>query len=183
MNFPRIGFSIFAIALLSASQAKAASFNYEFMNVNGAVPGTVKGTITLPDGDGTFPASAVTITSYPASLGLGATPISISNLVKNIFVVSAGDIIDSDFLGEINAKTGLAFFDSVACGGGATFLDKFDAADCGSSGVLDTNSLTLSFSPAAANVPGPLPLLGVAAAFAHSRRLRTRQRAGSLAWA
>ncbi len=84
MNFPRIGFSIFAIALLSASQAKAASFNYEFMNVNGAVPGTVKGTITLPDGDGNFPASAVTITTYPASLGLGAAPISISTFVKNI---------------------------------------------------------------------------------------------------
>jgi hypothetical protein len=171
------------------------------MNEDGAVPGTVQGTITLPDGDGNLSASAVTITSYPASLGLGATPISIpaSNIFNSIFNVSAGNIINFDFLGLISGQnTALAFTKTWRgkCAPGMTFLDNFNAADCGISGVRDTDSSTLSFSPApanipgplplppggaaAANVPGPLPLLGVAAAFAHSRRLRTRQRAGSL---
>jgi hypothetical protein len=172
-------FSFFATALLSASQAKAALFNYEFINVNGAVSGTVKGGITLPDGDGTFAASLVTIDSYPASLGLGATPISILavDTTINSFTVGGGQILFSEFFGFINADTVLALSEPVFCN--ATFLDAFNAANCGETGVLDSASSTLSFSPAAASVPGPLPLLGAAAAFAHSRRMRARLRDGS----
>jgi len=175
-------FSFFAASLLSASQAKAALFNYEFINVNGAVSGTVKGGITLPDGDGTFSASLVAIDSYPASLGLGATPISISAVgaLRNLFSIGGGQILSSDFFGLINNSTALALNDTSICGvPGVSFLDLFDAADCGVTGVLDSASSTLSFSPAAASVPGPLPLLGAAAAFAHSRRLRARLRDGS----
>lgn len=179
-------YSFFAAALLSASQAKAALFNYEFINVNGAVSGTVKGGIILPDGDGTFSASLVTIDSYPASLGLGPTPITLLPLdplnpsYKNSFTVGGGQILSSDFFGLINYSTALALNDTSICGvPGVSFLDLFDAADCGVTGVLDSASSTLSFSPAAASVPGPLPLLGAAAAFAYSRRLRARLRDGS----
>ncbi len=176
-------FSFFAAALLSASQAKAALFNYEFINVNGAVSGTVKGGITLPDGDGTFAASLVTIDSYPALLGLGATPITFDGLVfpiiSNSFTVGGGQILSSDFFGLINANTALALNGQSICGSGVTFLDVLNASDCGVTGVLDSANSTLSFSPGAASVPGPLPLLGAAAAFAHSRRLRARLRDGS----
>ncbi|QPN62238.1 hypothetical protein [Synechococcus sp. CBW1004] len=176
--------SFFVASLLSATQAKAALFNYEFMNVDGAVPGTVKGSITLPDGDGTFAASLVTIDSYPAALGLGPTPISISpsDMLSSSFTVGGGQILSSDFFGLINQFTALALNDTSVCGTGVpgvSFLDLFDAIDCGVTGVLDSASSTLSFSPAAASVPGPLPLLGAAAAFAHSRRLRARLRDGS----
>lgn len=173
-------FSFFAAALLSASQAKAALFNYEFINVNGAVSGTVKGGITLPDGDGTFAASLVTIDSYPALLGLGATPIALNGLIiSNSFTVGGGQILSSDFFGLINDFTALALNGQSDCGSGVTFLDALNASDCGVTGVLDSASSTLSFSPGAASVPGPLPLLGAAAAFAHSRRLRARLRDGS----
>jgi hypothetical protein len=176
-------FSFFAAALLSASQAKAALFNYEFINVNGPVSGTVKGGITLPDGDGTFAASLVTIDSYPASLGLGATPITlllgVDTTFTNSFTVGGGQILSSDFFSLINDSTALALNDTFVCAPGVSFLDLFNASDCGATGVLDSASSTLSFSPAAASVPGPLPLLGAAAAFAHSRRLRARLRDGS----
>lgn len=174
-------FCFFTTALLSASQAKAALFNYEFTNVNGPVSGTVKGRITLPDGDGTFSASKVTVDSYPALLGLGATPISvsaISTMFGNLFTVAGGQIVSSDYFGLITPQTALSLSDTVICGG-VTFLDELEAGDCGASGVLDAASSTLSFSPAAASAPGPLPLLGAAAAFAHSRRLRARLRDGS----
>lgn len=174
-------FSFFAAALLSASQAKAALFNYEFTNVNGAVPGTVKGRITLPDGDGTFGASLVTIDSYPASLGLGATPITVNGfIISNSFTVSGGQIFSSDYFRMINDTTALVLNNTQpVCTLGSTFLDLNNAGPCGASGVLDSASSTLSFSPGAASVPGPLPLLGAAAAFAHSRRLRARLRDGS----
>ena len=174
--------SCFAIALLSATQAKAALFNYEFVNVDGAVPGAVKGSITLPDGDGTFAASLVTIDSYPAALGLGPAPISISpvDMLSSSFTVGGGQILSSGFFGLINSNTALVLNDNTgSCGAGSSFLDLFNAGDCGFSGVLDSASSTLSFSPAAASVPGPLPLLGAAAAFAHSRRLRARLRDAS----
>ena len=168
-------------SLLSASQAKAAIFNYQFINVNGAVPGTVNGTVTLPDGDGSFASSLVTIDSYPAALNLGATPISILPIdsLTNLFTVTGGEIVNSDYSGLINGSTALSLKSLGFCSDNISFLDSFNAQDCGDSGVLDTASSTLTFFPATADVPGPLPLFGAAAAFAHSRRLRARLRAGS----
>lgn len=174
-------FPFFAAALLSVSQAKATLFNYESMNVEGAVSGTVQGGITLPDGDGIFAASLVTIDSYPASLGLDPTPISIvtGDAPSNSLTVGGGQILSSDFLGLVNGGTALALNSGPFCNVDSSFLDALDAIDCGDTGVQDLGSSTLSLSPAAASVPGPLPLLGAAAAFAHSRRLRGRLRDGS----
>jgi hypothetical protein len=49
--------------------ANAATLTFSFMNEEGPVAGTVEGEIELPDEDGTFAATAVTITSAPAALG------------------------------------------------------------------------------------------------------------------
>ena len=43
----------------------------------------------------------------------------------------------------------------------------------------DSIEVRVGTAPQPSSVPGPLPLLGAAAAFAHSRRLRARVRAGS----
>ena len=88
------------IIIGSANQAHAASFNFSFSNVNGAVSGTVEGLITLPDGDGSFAASQVDILAYPAALGLGPAPINAmaAGTYDNLFTVSGGQITSSDFL-------------------------------------------------------------------------------------
>jgi hypothetical protein len=174
----KLAFS-FAAALLSTNQAEAAMFSYQFSNVNGSTSGTVNGSISLPDGDGTFAAPTVTVDSYPASLNLGATPITILSPATfgNSFQVIGGQIVSFDYTGLINEFTALALNGSVC--GSTTFLDLLNAVDCGYSGVLDSASTTLSFSPVAPTVPGPLPLLGTAAAFACGRRLRTRARGAS----
>ena len=174
----KLAFS-FAAALLSTNQAEAAIFSYQFSNVNGSTSGTVNGSISLPDGDGTFAAPTVTVDSYPAALNLGATPITILSpaAIDNSFQVIGGQIVLFDYFGLINDDTALAFNGSTCSS--TTFLDVLNAQDCGVSGVLDSASTTLSFSPVAPTVPGPLPLLGTAAAFACSRRLRTRARGAS----
>jgi hypothetical protein len=71
--------------------------------VNGAVNGTVSGTIVLPNGNGTngtFAASSVTIDAYPAALNLGPPPIvSFSaGIIFNTFMVSGGDITSGELL-------------------------------------------------------------------------------------
>ncbi|MGK7947173.1 MAG: PEP-CTERM sorting domain-containing protein, partial [Microcystaceae cyanobacterium] len=65
--------TVLAVATLSmgamAQSAQAATFNFSFSNEDGSVPGTVEGTIELPDGDGTFAASSIFVNSAPAALG------------------------------------------------------------------------------------------------------------------
>lgn len=46
--------------------------------------------------------------------------------------------------------------------------------------TIGTDSIEVRIGGGGAAVPGPLPLLGAAAAFAHSRRLRARLRAGTV---
>jgi len=48
-------------------------------------------------------------------------------------------------------------------------------------GTGDTITAVIGAPPATADVPGPLPLFGAAAAFAHSRRLRRRVNQGRIA--
>ena len=52
-----------AALLLLAAPVQAATFTFDFSNVNGAVSGEVSGTIVLPDGNGTFAATSVMIDS------------------------------------------------------------------------------------------------------------------------
>jgi hypothetical protein len=60
--------SSIAITPGTTTPAKSAPFNDQFFHADGAVNGTVQRLITLPDGDGTFAASALSFTSFsPAS--------------------------------------------------------------------------------------------------------------------
>ena len=61
--------AVAALLLMAAGRVSAFStYTFTFSNVDGAVAGTVTGTIKLPDGDGTFPAVGVEIESAPGSL-------------------------------------------------------------------------------------------------------------------
>jgi hypothetical protein len=157
-----------AISTLAQS-ASAATFNFSFSNVNGSVAGTVQGTITLPDGNGTFAASAVTVTSAPAALGY-TTPLplnlAIGNLAQNTFTVVGGQINAglSNFFyvfpGNSNAiglRADSAIFGSS--NGLVTFFDSASGGFLGSPGVLNSNNSTLTFTSTA--VPEPATVLGL----------------------
>ncbi|WP_414552696.1 hypothetical protein [Anabaena sp. CCY 0017] len=115
------------IALGFAGTAQAAIFNFSFSNENGAVNGDVKGTIELADGDGTFAATSVMITSLPGGLGLTAPVNALSSgSLENVFSVVGGQInlAGTGFFGLINGNTALSLNASFA--GGSTFLDALN---------------------------------------------------------
>ena len=150
-------------ATLIASGAQAATYGFSFSNEDGAVPGTVSGTVELPDGDGVLAAVAVTILALPEVLGLGSGPIdaALGNIIENEFRVEGGVIVDAVFLSLLNSQTALAF--STSLDSGSTFLDRLYGEDLGASGVRDADSSTLSFAAlAAVPLPAGMPLLGLA---------------------
>ena len=146
-----------------APVASAATFNFSFSNVGGPVSGTVQGTLTLPDGDGTnLAATSVIVTSAPAALGYTLPFDVLANFsgVGNSFTVSGGVITASSFAAQNNNADTLAlnFLPGIlgsafsVQGGGGNIL----------SGVLDVNSTTLTYSPAApTTVPEPATVLGL----------------------
>lgn len=86
---------------VTALGAQAATFDFFFADGNNPASGlTVSGTITLPNGDGTFAATDVTITSAPPVAGV-TYPYSF-NLVTdanlNSFTVAAGAITSATFI-------------------------------------------------------------------------------------
>ena len=144
-----------------AQSASAATFNFSFSNVTGPVNGTVQGTLTLPDGDGTNAATSVIVTSAPAALGY-TLPFNVlanfPNVVSNAVTVSGGVITASSFLAQINADSfSLNYFPSIL----GSLFSVLGAGDI-FSGVFDINSTTLTYSPAApTTVPEPATVLGL----------------------
>jgi hypothetical protein len=146
-----------------APVASAAIFNFSFSNVTGPVNGTVQGTLTLPNGDGTFSASAATITSAPAALGY-TTPLPLDfgsgTLFENTFTVVAG---------QINATASNFFYifpsfdNAIALNGtdfganGSSFFDASSGGFLGDTGVRDPGNSTLTYS----RVPEPATVLGL----------------------
>ena len=144
------------LALLVALPAHAATYSYSFLNEDGAIAGTVAGTIVLPDGDGTFGATSVFVTTAPAGLGYDPTGFNFAtDTFNNTFTVAAGAVVASDFFGRFNPGTALSIGSTF--GGGSTFLDAFNAVDFGASGLLDSDSSTLTY--AAVPLPAGMPLL------------------------
>ena len=98
-----LGASFLAAATIvgSAHVAQAATFNFSFSNVDGPVSGTVQGTIGLPDGNGTFAATLVIVTSAPAALGY-TFPYNVladlTSIFANSFTLSGGAIIANNGL-------------------------------------------------------------------------------------
>ena len=146
-----------------APVASAATFNFSFGNVTGPVSGTVQGTLTLPDGDGTnLAATSLIVTSAPSALGY-TLPFNVlanlTNLLSNSFTVSGGVIAASSFMAQHsnNDSLGLNFVPGTF---GSLFSVQGGANIFG--GVLDVNSTTLTYSPAApTTVPEPATVLGL----------------------
>lgn len=152
-------------ALLSAvlasglvGQAYATTtYQFSFSNVEGegATAGTVIGLIDLPDGDGTFAATALTVTSAPPALGY-TLPLDVFTAMPtnyaNSFTVSGGLITASSF-GRQNA-TDYFTLEFLAFGS----LLNVAGTSIPEGGVRDGSSSTLVF----AVVPEPSALvLGV----------------------
>ena len=147
-----------------APVASAATFNFSFGNVGGPVSGTVQGTLTLPDGDGTnLAATSVIVTSAPAALGYTVPFDVLANFTAvfgNSFTVSGGVITASSFAAQninntdtlaLNLSPGI-FGSLFSLQGGANIF----------TGVVDLNSTTLTYSPAApTTVPEPATVLGL----------------------
>jgi hypothetical protein len=123
-------------------------FNFSFNNVEGQVDGTVSGTLELPNGNGIFAAKSVKINSAPAALGY-TQPVDVlsyfPNVISNSFTVSNGTITASSF-GVQDLGTAAITLNFLP-GSYGTLLSKVGADDV-FSGVVDTNSTTLTYSPA-----------------------------------
>lgn len=152
-----------AVAVVgSAQSANAATFSFSFNNQDGPVAGTVAGTITLPDGDGTFAATALTIDSAPAALGY-TTPINalLGNIGFNTFTVTGGSIVaaTSQFANSAVGGNILSAFSLNLPPNGSSTLRPIGSGSS-SDGVLDQDSSTLVYS-AAASTPEPSTIVGL----------------------
>ncbi|ACK67181.1 hypothetical protein PCC8801_3204 [Rippkaea orientalis PCC 8801] len=149
--------------------ANAATFGFSFSNVNGPVGGTVEGTIELGDGDGTFAATSVIVTSAPAALGY-TEPFDIlanfTTVLSNTFTVTGGMINSaaSSFAACSNGCTSPASGLLLNFPGVGTALSIQNTIFV-TNGVLDSFNSTLSYSSTGA-VPEPLTMLGAGAAVA-----------------
>ena len=163
-----------ALFALAGAAAQAATFTFSFDNEDGAVAGTVSGTIVLPDGDGTFAATSVSIDAFPSGLGIGAAPVDAlrSGFIENTFTVVSGAISDALFFGLINGGTALSLDADFASG--SSFLDASYAGNFGATGVRDADSSTLRFSAVGAAIPLPASLPLVLAGLGGLALLRRR---------
>jgi hypothetical protein len=159
-----IAIALATVATSSLSQvASAATFNFSFSNVSGPVSGAVQGTIILPDGDGTFAASAVTVTSAPTSLGY-TIPLPLdfgSGLLKQNSFTVAGGQIDAALSNFFYLFFNKAFaLNSTSPSVGGSFFDAASGGFLGDTGVQDSGNLTLTYT-GTATTPEPTAVLGL----------------------
>ena len=130
----------------------------------------ITGPTTL--GAGIFPTSALA----SSDSGIGSALIYNNNEVQFFFIDStyvSGDTINSSstFTGITLASLGMPNSGTL---GTWTLYDPGDSSYIG-----DTISVQVNASASPASVPGPLPILGLAAAFGFSRKLRKRIKASN----
>ncbi len=139
------------IVLNSANIANAfTAYNFSLSNEDGPVSGIVEGAVFLPDGDGTFPASDVIITSAPVSLGYTTFPFNAltGNIFGNSFTVDDGVIDASKSFFESQFFNNALFGLNTPFSGGASYLTDINNPDFETinTGILDSDSSTLTYS-------------------------------------
>ena len=192
----------FPIALLAASACTVinagdadALLVFEFiqqgsdvvLNVSGSLtglpsgtPGSNSGTAIVGPGLAIISTGNITGTGYtisgPSNFGTGVTSMTYSgdsfNFSKSINKLT----LDNAYV-QGSAITGSGLFTTNTLAG----LGLSATSGLLGTWTIGTDSIQVWAGPVPqpSSVPGPLPLLGAAAAFSHSRRLRARVRAGS----
>lgn len=98
--------TLFALSGIQSASAAVYYFSFDSTVVSNmtTINGPVRGSITLPDGDGTFLPTVVLITEHPAGLNgtinAGLTPTTWSTRVGAGFTVSGGQIVAAQWLAE-----------------------------------------------------------------------------------
>lgn len=159
--------AVAGVALCAATGLASASavFSFTFNNEDGSVAGSVSGTVELPDGDGTFAALNLIITSAPAALAQ-AVPVDLADFAQideNTFTVVGGavNVAASHFFGIFPGFNSAFALNGTAFGaGGRSFLDQQPVAFLGEPGTLDRDSSSLRFA-AVVPAPGSLAVLGL----------------------
>jgi hypothetical protein len=141
------------------------------------IEGATINTIFRPNWFGANPPASLQIGNYTGS-GVG---LSTSGDAVNIY--NATGVLQANVAFGVSPAGPFATFDNAALLNNATistlsaagvngaFIAVNSSSEIGSPGTIG--------SPTTPAVPGPLPLLGIGAAFAYSRRLRARLRSGS----
>jgi hypothetical protein len=149
-----LGFS--TASLVAPQAASALNFTFSFGGVTGLITGLVEGSNSC---DGSV--CIVSVEKVGAAIGTPTGPYAGNGLFQ---VQTSGG----------TPSIVLANWDGISGNGSLEFF-------FGSRGRLSTNSEPFlndegdaTFTPAPSAVPGPLPLLGAAAAFGFSRKLRKR---------
>ena len=167
ISFAGVSAAAIALAVLCPSPARALTFNWTFIDQNTSDP--VSGTIDLPgSANGRYSTGVTaTVTKVPVSWGaqsygmfsyLGGSGI---NLVSGAIDQSGSDLIVLDN----GSNTSLQFSDQLSFGTPARLSDLFSQPS------LNADSSNVAAFTA---VPAPLPLLGLGAATAFSRKLKQR---------
>lgn len=149
------------LASVGSAPASAVQFNFSFSNVQGGTAGTVQGIITLPNGDGTFAATGITVNSAPAALGY-TTPYNVltnmPSVIINSFTVVGGAINPSS--SSFGAQNSTEAFTLNYSSFGSLLSIKGSAS--ATSGVWDTSNTTLTYpSASGTGVPEPSDILGL----------------------
>lgn len=150
------GFSYAALSLAvvslfsSASVVNAATFSFSFSDENlsaAGVPGTVEGTIELPDGDGIFAATSVVVISSPTEVSPPNGTDFFANAQLNSFEVIEGEIVNSN----INFSSSTNNFILSFFGSSFATLTNQSTAD-----IVQSNIDSVNFTPVAVTTPEPI---------------------------
>jgi hypothetical protein len=148
----------------------AVDFGGGGWSLDSGAPTSIFGASSLVVGNSTINTTTGTpITAQTNSLSIIGS--SASQTILDLFTGVAGDTIDTTFSWNIALNL-------LNTGGAKTTNFNFSPTGTGVtssfSALFEDLVLTYEYEPVAAAVPGPLPLLGSATAFAFSRRLRRR---------
>jgi hypothetical protein len=172
-------FGLAGFNLLLVNPSQAVTFDFSFSSgIEGPFDGTVAGKVVLPDGDGTFSATAITINSAPPGLGF-SFPLNLDflngdySIYQNSFTVAGGsiDLFNSRFEIE-NIRFETEFNRTILFGLNTSpvffgsrynylVTEVFDLSGGTSLAGTVTDVSTLSYTKA---VPEPLTILGAVTA-------------------
>ena len=168
-------------SLLAPQAASALDFTFSFGGTGGqSSAGTVTGLITnLGVGANTCDGSTacvVTVTSTSTLTGQLGTYNYAIGLGPGTFVVSSSGVLSANWTGTgsgIGSPSILSIFDASTFQGIQGIWSVYGTEKTTLAGPPVTFA-AVQPPPSPASVPGPLPILGLAAAFGFSRKLRKR---------